>query len=48
MVGKGDIVRFWDDSWCSETSLCELYPRLSSLTGSKEAKVVEPILIEAL
>ena len=40
-VGKGDRVRFWEDSWCSEVPLRDLFPRLYSLARSKEAKVME-------
>lgn len=40
-VGKRNIGRFWEDSWCSETSLCELYPSLFFLVGTKEATVME-------
>ena len=27
-VGAGLIVRFWQDIWCGDTSLCVRYPRL--------------------
>ena len=40
-VGKGDRMRFWEDSCCSEVRLCDLFPRLYSLARSKEAKVME-------
>ena len=41
VVGKGDRLRFWEDNWCSEIPLCDLYPRLYSLAGSKDVKVME-------
>ena len=40
-VGAGFTVRFWQDIWCGDTSLCVLYPRLFSLSRNKEASVAE-------
>ena len=40
-VGKGYRVRLWEDSWCSEVPLRDLFPRLYSLARLKEAKVME-------
>ena len=40
-VGAGFIVRFWQDIWCGDTSLCALYPRLFSLSRNKEAFVAD-------
>ena len=40
-VGMGDRVKFWEDSWCSEVPLCDLFPRLYSPARSREVKVME-------
>ena len=40
-VGKGDQVRFWEDSWCSEVTLRDLFPRIYSLARLEEAKVMK-------
>ena len=41
VVGKGDRVRFWEDSWCNEIPLCDLFPRFYPMAGSRETKVME-------
>ena len=38
-VGARFTVRFWQDIWCGDTSLCVLYPGLFSLGQNKEAYV---------
>ena len=40
-VGAGFTVRFWQDIWCGDTSLCMLYPRLFSLSWNKEAYMAD-------
>ena len=40
-VGAGFIVRFWQDIWCGDTSLCVPYPRFFSLSRNKEAYMVD-------
>ena len=40
-VGAGFTVRFWQDIWCGDSSLCMLYPRLFSLSRNKEAYVAD-------
>ncbi|RVW45833.1 hypothetical protein CK203_086256 [Vitis vinifera] len=40
-VGDGKRVRFWKDTWCGNTPLCEAYPSLFDLAVSKDAKVAD-------
>ena len=40
-VGDGKRVRFWKDTWCGNTPLCEAYPSLFDLAVSKDARVVD-------
>ena len=41
VLGDGSGIKFWEDSWCSEEPLCELFPLLYILAGSKGASVKE-------
>ena len=41
VLGDGSRINFWEDSWCSEEPLCELFPLLYILAGSKGASVKE-------
>ena len=40
-VGDGRRVRFWQDIWCGSTPLCEAFPSLFDLAGSKDAWVTD-------
>ena len=40
-VGDGKRVRFWKDIWCGNTPLCEAFPSLFDLVGSKDARVAD-------
>ncbi|KAL6329297.1 hypothetical protein AAG906_015506 [Vitis piasezkii] len=40
-VGDGKRVRFWKDIWCGNTPLCEAFPSLFDLAGSKDAWVAD-------
>ena len=40
-VGDGKRVRFWKDTWCGNTPLCEAYPSLFDLAVSKDARVAD-------
>ncbi|WJZ95322.1 hypothetical protein VitviT2T_014100 [Vitis vinifera] len=40
-VGDGKRVRFWKDIWCGNTPLCEAFPSLFDLAGSKDAWVTD-------
>ena len=33
-------MRFWENCWCSEIPLCDLFPRFYSMAGSRKAKEV--------
>ena len=41
LVGDGKRVRFWEDAWCSQYTLCTTFPALYSIANSKGAKVAE-------
>ena len=34
-------IKFWEDTWCGEGSLCEFFPSLFPLAGSKGALVAD-------
>ena len=40
-VGDGKRVRFWKDIWCGNMPLCEAFPSLFDLVGSKDAWVAD-------
>ena len=40
-VGDRRKVRFWEDVWCGEVSLCSSFSSLYEAVGSKGAKVAE-------
>ena len=40
-VGDGKRVRFWKDIWCGNTPLCQAFPSLFDLAGSKDAWVAD-------
>ncbi|RVW49272.1 hypothetical protein CK203_073203 [Vitis vinifera] len=40
-VGRALGVRFWKDTWCGNTPLCEAYPSLFDLAVSKDARVAD-------
>ena len=40
-VGNGRKVRFWEDVWCGEASLCSSFLSLYEVASSKGAKVAE-------
>ena len=40
-VGDGKRVRFWKDIWCGNMPLCEAFPSLFDLAGSKDAWVAD-------
>ena len=39
VLGDGRRISFWEDNWCSEAPLCEIFPALYSLAVTKGAKV---------
>jgi hypothetical protein len=38
-VGGGSKICFWDDIWCGDRTLKELYPGLFSIASFKEASI---------
>ncbi|KAJ9680532.1 hypothetical protein PVL29_019761 [Vitis rotundifolia] len=40
-VGDGKRVRFWKDTWCGNTPLCEAFPSLFDFAVSKDARVAD-------
>ena len=40
-VGDGSQIRFWDDVWCTDGSLRDVYPELFRLARDKEACVAD-------
>ena len=40
-LGDGRKIRLWEDTWCGRQPLCDAFPDLYSIAGSKGAKVVE-------
>ncbi|RVW28984.1 DNA-repair protein XRCC1 [Vitis vinifera] len=40
-LGRAMGVRFWKDIWCGNTPLCEAFPSLFDLAGSKDAWVAD-------
>ncbi|RVW56524.1 putative ribonuclease H protein [Vitis vinifera] len=40
-LGRAMGVRFWKDIWCGSTPLCEAFPSLFDLAGSKDAWVAD-------
>jgi hypothetical protein len=40
-VGEGSKIRFWDDVWCGERALKEVYPGLFSIASLKEASIAD-------
>ena len=41
VLGNGRRVKFLEDSWCGEGTLCELFPSLYVLARTKGAMVAE-------
>ena len=39
IVGNGQRVRFWGDCWIREAALCDLFPRLYSLSQGRECSI---------
>ena len=42
-MGDGNRVKFWQDVWCGDCPLNEVFPELYSIRRSKESSVVEVI-----
>ena len=40
-IGNGSRVRFWEDTWCGESPLCDIFTNLYTLATSKGVKVVD-------
>ena len=40
-IGDGSIVRLWEDTWCGESPLCDIFPNLYTLVVSKGVKVAD-------
>ena len=40
-LGEGKRIRFWEDVWCGEVSLCAFFPTLYNIARTKGAKVWE-------
>ena len=40
-LGKGNRVKLWEDTWCEEGPLCELFPSLYALADSKGAMAAD-------
>ena len=40
-VGNGEMVKFWSDLWCGDSSLKEAFSALFSIAANKEAVVAE-------
>ena len=38
-IGFGNMVKFWKNRWCRDSSLRESFPELYSITSSKDAWV---------
>lgn len=38
---RGDKIRFWEDTWCSEGPLCELFPAMHTVAGARDANISE-------
>ena len=41
ILGDGNIIRFWEDSWCGEGTLCVAFPALFAIADSKGALVAD-------
>lgn len=39
VVGSGDIIRFWEDSWWGEAPLYQTYPKLFLFCNSKDTSI---------
>ncbi|RVW53963.1 Heat shock 70 kDa protein 17 [Vitis vinifera] len=40
-VGKGNMIRFWTDVWCSESSLYQCFPHLFGMAAQRNSTVEE-------
>ncbi|MGV7343296.1 hypothetical protein PJI17_31870, partial [Mycobacterium kansasii] len=40
-IGYGSRVRFWEDVWCSDLPLSQVFPNLALLVPSKDIQVVD-------
>ena len=40
-MGDGRKIRFWEDIWCGSEPLCESFPFLYTIVGTKGAKVAD-------
>lgn len=41
-LGRGTRIKFWEDVWCSQNKLKDLFPRLYSISEDKD-KVIEQL-----
>ena len=41
VLGNGRRICFWEDCWCGEGALCEVFPTLYNLVDPKGARVVD-------
>ncbi|GKC24535.1 hypothetical protein Tco_1026685 [Tanacetum coccineum] len=42
-LGNGENTMFWDDIWCGDTALKQLYPRLYALESCKSVRVASKL-----
>ena len=40
-IGDESKVRLWEDTWCGESPLCDIFPNLYMLAGTKGVKVAD-------
>ena len=40
-LGEGNMIRFWEDTWCGELPLCVTFPTLYNIAGTRKAMVEE-------
>ena len=40
-VREGNMIRFWEDTWCGELPLCVTFPTLYNIVGTRKATVEE-------
>ena len=40
-VGNDNMIRFWTDVWCSESSLSQCFPHLYGMTAQRNSTIEE-------
>ena len=40
-IGDGSRVRFWEDTWCGESPICDIFPNLYMVAVSKGVTVAD-------